>query len=571
MMIYIIKYCARFCLCLVAAAMFLAGCSASQGTWPSGGQNLSLPTAPIQRFFEENGTQFLGVEIFDYTGLAVQRLQCSEEDQQAIIGSLKDSSPQAYVALDEDDGSILGTLATGEYCTIIVLQGRVYSLAIHLMDEWGFGSGLRQRGGFKNGPLANVLERVYRQNGLLHGYRGRCMEHFLEWAGGRGSRPFVNALTKAEHKEDDDERNRLAHTYELSRTEAAVLEDTMAYLKAGGNVNADIDGRGNTLLHLAARNGYGTVLENLLVYGANVNARNGFGVTPLHLATQPPNEACAAMLIFRGADVNAQTESGETPLHSLSLGGFLPERVPLAMMLMLNGADPELRDKDGRATRYEQVLGATPMQRAIRLGKWDVARALAAAGGPLDVFAAASLGAADMVANLLKKAPDLVRANGPFGDSPLHFAAKGGQAEVAGLLIDKGAAVNTPGEDGWYPLHAAAWGNHEKVVRLLIERGADVNAKDRSGKTPLWHAPEAMARLLVEKGADPNARDSVGGTLLHRRAAAGQENWVRLLVSLGADPNAKTEDGETAADLARRNGYDGVAEVLNPYRGAARN
>jgi ankyrin repeat protein len=556
-------------LCLAAAALFLVGCSASQGARSSGAQNLNVPTAPIQRFFAENGTQFLDVEVFDYTGHAVKLLELSEEDQQAIIRSLANMPPQECEASNEGDDSMRGPLATGGYSSIIVLQGCVCSLPVYLMDEWGFNSGLRERGGFMNGPLADVLERIYRKNGLLYGYRGRCMKHFLEIAGGR-SQPFVNAHTKAENKEYDDEKNRLAHTYELSRIEAAVLEDTTAYLKAGGNVNANVDGRGNTLLHVAARGGYRSVVEKLLVYGANANARNDFGVTPLHRATQPSNEACAAMLIFRGADVNAQTQSGETPLHFLSLGGFRPEGVPLATMLMLNGADLELQAKNGRVIAYGQVLGATPMQQAIRLGKWEVARALAAAGGPLDVFAAASLGAADMLAGLLKKEPDLVRAKGPFGDSPLHFAARGGQAEVARQLIEGGAAVNVPGEDGWYPLHAAAWGNHEKVVRLLIERGADVNAKDRSGKTPLWHAPEAMVRLLVEKGTDLNARDAVGWTLLHRRAAAGQEDWVKFLVSLKADPNIKTEEGETAADLAGRNRYDGVVEALNANSGSAK-
>jgi hypothetical protein len=76
-----------------------------------------------------------------------------------------------------------------------------------------------------------------------------------------------------------------------------------------------------TLLHDAAEGNRKTtegkrkeMVELLLSYHANVNARNGFGYTPLHIAIMSQSTDIVQLLLDNGADINARAKNGDTPL-----------------------------------------------------------------------------------------------------------------------------------------------------------------------------------------------------------------------------------------------------------------
>ena len=66
-------------------------------------------------------------------------------------------------------------------------------------------------------------------------------------------------------------------------------------------------------VHQACRNGLVAHLEQLLYYGADLNARNASGNTPLHVCAVNNQESCARTLLFRGADKDALNFAGQTP------------------------------------------------------------------------------------------------------------------------------------------------------------------------------------------------------------------------------------------------------------------
>ena len=70
-------------------------------------------------------------------------------------------------------------------------------------------------------------------------------------------------------------------------------------------------------------------------------------------------------------------------------------------------------------------------------------------------------------------------------DTPLHKAARQGDAEAIVVLIDAGANPNAKDDSGDTPLHRAAKGGHAKAIAALLAAGADPNAKDIGGFTPL--------------------------------------------------------------------------------------
>ena len=71
------------------------------------------------------------------------------------------------------------------------------------------------------------------------------------------------------------------------------------------------------------------------------------------------------------------------------------------------------------------------------------------------------------------------------GETPLLWAARFGQSQVAELLIAEGADVNAKNVVGQTPLHLAAGASHKEIIELLIAAGAEVNAKTKRGETPL--------------------------------------------------------------------------------------
>lgn len=71
---------------------------------------------------------------------------------------------------------------------------------------------------------------------------------------------------------------------------------------------------GETPLHLAAQTGHKDVVELLLAYKADANARSLRGWTPLHFAAANGHRDVVALLLAKNADVNARTDRGETPL-----------------------------------------------------------------------------------------------------------------------------------------------------------------------------------------------------------------------------------------------------------------
>ncbi|OII74558.1 uncharacterized protein cubi_00111 [Cryptosporidium ubiquitum] len=68
-------------------------------------------------------------------------------------------------------------------------------------------------------------------------------------------------------------------------------------------------------LHLACDKGYAEIALLLLEYGANLNAKDGFGDSPLHVAVISEQESCIRILIEHGADLTLTNDDGLTPIQ----------------------------------------------------------------------------------------------------------------------------------------------------------------------------------------------------------------------------------------------------------------
>lgn len=166
-------------------------------------------------------------------------------------------------------------------------------------------------------------------------------------------------------------------------------------------------------------------------------------------------------------------------------------------------------------------------------------KALLARGPALDRFEVAALGDPALVARAIDRDAEYVRAVHAIGWTPLHFAAFGGNARAADILLSRGAAVDVRAKNKLEntPLQVALLTEQAEVARLLVARGADVNATMAEGFTALHEAAQlgntAIAALLLDHGANVDA-PSPKGTPLALALAGKHDALAALLRARGA-------------------------------------
>jgi ankyrin repeat protein len=366
-----------------------------------------------------------------------------------------------------------------------------------------------------------------------------------------------------------------------------------ALIQKKANVNAP-QTDGTTALHWAARRGDAEAAELLIRAGANVSAANRVGVTPLQLAALNGDTVIIEKLIKAGANPNAPlNREGDTVLMMAARNGK-PDAIKT---LLDNGAAVNAKETWG---------GTTALMWAVSEGHLAATKLLLERGA--DVNARSHYVPAANGRGFEGRLPVEADSNQRVQEyatgwlTPLMFAARQGDLQIARLLVDSGAQVNAISGDGKNALALAIFNGNYTLAEFLVDKKADVNQADAQRFTPLFWAvdrrsmekgsngfawlatedPLPLIRKMLEAGANPNAivnntprsRNRGGSprivfaTSLMRAAFAGDLELSRLLMAHGADPHAVSSDGESmleaAAGLAFINGYH--AEKTGPER-----
>lgn len=105
------------------------------------------------------------------------------------------------------------------------------------------------------------------------------------------------------------------------------------------------DGKGETVLGVAAAEGNPEIVQLLLQYGADPNFATIEKMTPLQTAAYHGNLQIARLLVDAGADLNvADARHGLSPLMNAAFKGH----ADVAKLLLERGADRDARTPDGR-------------------------------------------------------------------------------------------------------------------------------------------------------------------------------------------------------------------------------
>lgn len=189
-----------------------------------------------------------------------------------------------------------------------------------------------------------------------------------------------------------------------------------------------------------------------------------------------------------------------------------------------------------------------------------------AGGIPTPLIAAAFCGHSEVVRLLLARGADVHAVNSQ-GRSALVQAADQGHAEIVQLLAHAGATVDRPGLFGQNALHLAAWQGHRAVVQTLLACAARTDIRDDAGMTPLALActedvPEVV-ELLLDAGVDlEEPSGATEATPLIMAAIDGQARVASVLLARGARRNTRDRNGRTAAEWARAEGHEAVAQLI---------
>ena len=317
-----------------------------------------------------------------------------------------------------------------------------------------------------------------------------------------------------------------------------------------------------------------------------LHAADVFGNNLLHWAAHTVQTELLDLFIQSGVDMNARRADGQTPAMIAMNGDYWHRRWKLLPKYASNDEQKIIERLLERGAKYE-LNAAVHMKDAAR------------------------------VKEIMKENPSLAGKLDSSHRSPLFYAARARQTDVAETLLNAGADPSAP--ETLAPrgraLHEAASQSRVKLTRLLLEFGADPNADVDSSGNPLFisrnNNPDGSAgkqtrELLIQFGArkasyemsseelkqallsdDPPLDDEQfvssvfekGGeetirTLIEKHPEAlhtlpivgarypTSAKNLRALLDAGADPNASDWLGKTALHFAAEKGDLEAAQLL---------
>lgn len=142
----------------------------------------------------------------------------------------------------------------------------------------------------------------------------------------------------------------------------------------------------------------------------------------------------------------------------------------------------------------------------------------------------------------------------------LSFRDRWEDAPLFQALNAEYLAVNKRDQDGNTPLHYACQGYDADLVKFLVKKGSNPNAKNAKGETPLFYVDPIATHMFVamlDLGADPRVKNSQGRSLVmeilerpkfdltHPQVASSGIRSLLLLLERGASAEGKTSSGNT--------------------------
>lgn len=312
-----------------------------------------------------------------------------------------------------------------------------------------------------------------------------------------------------------DKRSPLHYAVEYSQ-----VESIRVLLKHGANCTI-LSGHYSPPIHMACSKGKLDIVKMMVdISGKDIlQARDKEGGTVLHSSTSfIRSHVLISYLVENGVGVDEVDNSGLTPLaNAILLGNAVATE-----SLLMNGADPLIKDKQGCNALYLSVLGKRTevFKDIVKLDKAKVMAQDPNNQGMWPIHCALKLGLSEMLDPLLTLTHDCSKDG--QGNNYIHLAAISGSDKTLLHMLNMPCAhamVNEANDAGFTPLHLAAVRSSITSVQKLIDHGSIIH-KSNTGLTPFMFAcskgnSEAAQLLFSTNKFQKDWVDHCGNTSLH--------------------------------------------------------
>lgn len=217
---------------------------------------------------------------------------------------------------------------------------------------------------------------------------------------------------------------------------------------------------GETFLHEACRRRNVVAAKTLLLFGADMHAKDQRGDTPMHVCMANCAIDCAKLLLDLGCDIHAPGAKGMTPLHHAV-------------------TNPDIRIDDFIRMLLEKGASAT---KADSLGQTSLHHIAWAKMSTVDQ-------AEERLSILFKhNANGVIEARDKLERPALLWAIYQHNAILVRAFLKTGVPTNTLGSHDQNILHAAALHGTREMMEILIHAGItgiDIRTRDKLARTPL--------------------------------------------------------------------------------------
>ena len=177
--------------------------------------------------------------------------------------------------------------------------------------------------------------------------------------------------------------------------------------------------------------------------------------------------------------------------------------------------------------------------------------------GSIDLTIQSAVDVPHQVLTLILKANGVNHQDGE-GNTPLHLAASGDDADLVKCLLSVGASTTITNHQGESPRNVATgrvkkyfdetMGEKNNAISLFLSAGKEGNV--------------GILKVMLACGVDASVKDEAGNTALHEAAKYGQDECVKVLLTNRASVYMKNASGETPLCLALNSRNESILTIL---------
>lgn len=236
-------------------------------------------------------------------------------------------------------------------------------------------------------------------------------------------------------------------------------------------------------------------MELALSKGAKIDAVNRRGETLLHLACKDGDQPMAEFCLDRGADVNKRSQTSTTALHLASIKGS----ASVCELLLRKGAEIDARDRHGRTSLHLAVEHRRGAVVTLLIGQHASVLSQDAQGkSALHILCQSgeSFEICETIASQLLQAGASIAALDRAGKTPLHSPQLNGQ--LLSKLAERAEHIDAEDRMGFSPLDVACQLGRTALITHFFSLGADPERVNNLGLKPLEMVPQNKTTCLIE-------------------------------------------------------------------------